>query len=67
MYAPAGVKTNHNEFPIPDTMRAWVLELCRGVRPEDVAASAQKLLDDTRLTSVERNATCVRENVVGDR
>jgi L-iditol 2-dehydrogenase len=25
MYAPAGVKTNHNEFPIPDTMRAWVL------------------------------------------
>ena len=22
MYAPAGVKTNHNEFPIPDTMRA---------------------------------------------
>src|SRR5215475_14510018 len=25
MYAPAGVKTNHNEFPIPDTQRAWVL------------------------------------------
>ena len=25
MYAPAGVKMNHNEFPIPDTMRAWVL------------------------------------------
>src|SRR5476649_2142564 len=25
MYAPAGVKTNHNEFPIPDSMRAWVL------------------------------------------
>ncbi|HXD43750.1 MAG TPA: zinc-binding dehydrogenase [Pseudolabrys sp.] len=25
MYAPAGVKTNHNEFPIPDRMRAWVL------------------------------------------
>ncbi len=26
MYAPAGVKTNHNEFPIPDSMRglgAW--------------------------------------------
>ncbi len=25
MYAPAGVKTNHNAYPIPDTMRAWVL------------------------------------------
>ena len=25
MYAPAGVKTNHNEFPIPNTQRAWVL------------------------------------------
>ena len=25
MYAPPGVKTNHNEFPIPDRMRAWVL------------------------------------------
>src|SRR6202142_449174 len=25
MYAPAGVKTNHNEFPIPESMRAWVL------------------------------------------
>ena len=24
MYAPEGVKTNHNEFPIADTMRAWV-------------------------------------------
>src|SRR5476651_1940855 len=25
MYAPVGVKTNHNEFPIPDSMKAWVL------------------------------------------
>src|ERR1700750_285175 len=25
MYAPPGVKTNHNEFPIPDSMKAWVL------------------------------------------
>ena len=25
MYAPSGVKTNHNEFPIPDKMKAWVL------------------------------------------
>src|SRR6185437_10449645 len=25
MYAPPGVKTNHNEFPIPDCQRAWVL------------------------------------------
>jgi L-iditol 2-dehydrogenase len=24
MYAPAGVKTS-TEFPIPDTMKAWVL------------------------------------------
>ena len=25
MYAPPGVKTNHNEYPVPDMMRAWVL------------------------------------------
>jgi threonine dehydrogenase-like Zn-dependent dehydrogenase len=25
MYAPAGVKTDHNKLPIPDKMRAWVL------------------------------------------
>jgi L-iditol 2-dehydrogenase len=25
MYAPAGVKTNYNAFPIPERMRAWVL------------------------------------------
>jgi L-iditol 2-dehydrogenase len=25
MYAPAGVKTNHNAFPIPERQRAWVL------------------------------------------
>ena len=25
MYPPAGVRTNHNEYPIPDMMRAWVL------------------------------------------
>ena len=25
MYAPDGVKTNHNEFLIPNSMRAWVL------------------------------------------
>jgi len=25
MYAPPGVKTNHSEFPIPDSQRAWVL------------------------------------------
>ena len=25
MYAPPGVKTNHNEFPIPEMMKAWVL------------------------------------------
>ncbi|HEX2593509.1 MAG TPA: alcohol dehydrogenase catalytic domain-containing protein, partial [Rhizomicrobium sp.] len=25
MFSPSGVKTNHNEFPIPDRQRAWVL------------------------------------------
>jgi L-iditol 2-dehydrogenase len=25
MYAPAGVKTDHNKLPVPDRMRAWVL------------------------------------------
>jgi threonine dehydrogenase-like Zn-dependent dehydrogenase len=25
MYAPAGVKTDHNKLPVPDNMRAWVL------------------------------------------
>ena len=25
MYAPAGVKTDHNIVPVPDNMRAWVL------------------------------------------
>ena len=25
MYAPPGVKTNHNEVPVPDKQRAWVL------------------------------------------
>ena len=25
MYAPPGVKTNHNEFPIPESQRAWTL------------------------------------------
>jgi threonine dehydrogenase-like Zn-dependent dehydrogenase len=25
MYAPAGVKTDHNKIPVPDKMRAWVL------------------------------------------
>jgi L-iditol 2-dehydrogenase len=25
MYAPSGVTTNHDEYPIPDCMRAWVL------------------------------------------
>ena len=23
MYAPSGVKTNHNEVPVPESMRAW--------------------------------------------
>ena len=25
MYAPAGVKTDHNKMPIPERYRAWVL------------------------------------------
>src|SRR4029079_4726818 len=37
MYAPPGVKTNHNEFPIPDMMRAWVLG-----NPGELAMSEKK-------------------------
>ena len=35
--APPGVKTNHNEFPIPDMMRAWVLG-----NPGELAMSEKK-------------------------
>jgi L-iditol 2-dehydrogenase len=48
MYAPAGVKTNHNEFPIPDTMKAWVLgdpgELSIGQKPTPVPKKAEVLV-----------------------
>ena len=48
MYAPPGVKTNHNEFPIPDSMRAWVLgdpgELSMGEKPVPVPKKAEVLV-----------------------
>ena len=48
MYAPAGVKTNHNEFPIPDSMKAWVLggpgELSMGEKPVPVPKKAEVLV-----------------------
>jgi threonine dehydrogenase-like Zn-dependent dehydrogenase len=48
MYAPAGVKTNHNEFPIPDSMRAWVLgnpgELSMTNKPVPVPKRAEVLV-----------------------
>jgi L-iditol 2-dehydrogenase len=48
MYAPAGVKTNHNEFPIPDTMKAWILgdpgELSIGQKPTPVPKKAEVLV-----------------------
>ncbi len=48
MYAPPGVKTNHNEFPIPDSMRAWVLggpgELGMGRKPVPVPKKAEVLV-----------------------
>src|SRR6187551_1558203 len=48
MYAPAGVKTNHNEFPIPDTQRAWVLgepgQLSISNKPVPVPKKAEVLV-----------------------
>ncbi|HZL30284.1 MAG TPA: zinc-binding dehydrogenase [Pseudolabrys sp.] len=48
MYSPAGVKTNHNEFPIPDTMRAWVLgdpgQLSITEKPTPVPKKAEVLV-----------------------
>src|SRR5579864_4252909 len=48
MYAPAGVKTNHNEFPIPDSMRAWVLgdpgQLSIATKPVPVPKKAEVLV-----------------------
>src|SRR5512140_1635417 len=48
MYAPAGVKTNHNEYPIPDTMRAWVLgdpgQLGMKQKPTPVPKKAEVLV-----------------------
>jgi len=48
MYAPAGVKTNHNEFPIPESMRAWVLgdpgELSMSEKPVPVPKKAEVLV-----------------------
>ena len=47
MYAAAGVKTNHNEFPIPDSMKAWVLgdrQLSIGQKPVPVPKKAEVLV-----------------------
>lgn len=48
MYTPAGVKTNHNEFPIPDRQRAWVLggpgELVFTDKPVPVPKKAEVLV-----------------------
>jgi L-iditol 2-dehydrogenase len=48
MYAPSGVKTNHNEFPIPDGMKAWVLgdpgELSITNKPVPVPKKAEVLV-----------------------
>src|SRR4029078_7295520 len=48
MYAPAGVNTNHNEFPIPDTQSAWVLgepgQLSIASKPVPVPKKAQVLV-----------------------
>jgi L-iditol 2-dehydrogenase len=48
MYAPPGVKTNHNEFPVPESMRAWVLgdpgELSMSEKPVPVPKQAEVLV-----------------------
>ena len=48
MYAPEGVTTNHNEYPIADTMRAWVLgdpgELSMSEKPTPVPKKAEVLV-----------------------
>jgi len=48
MYAPAGVKTDHNKLPIPDKMRAWVLgnpeQLIFTEKPVPVPARAEVLV-----------------------
>src|SRR6267154_45400 len=48
MYAPPGVKTNHNEFPIPDAMKAWMLgdpgELSITNKPVPVPKKAEVLV-----------------------
>jgi L-iditol 2-dehydrogenase len=48
MYAPSGVKINHNEFPIPESMRAWVLgdpgELSMSEKPVPVPKKAEVLV-----------------------
>src|SRR6185437_5279867 len=48
MYAPPGVKTNHNEFPISDRQRAWVLgnpgQLSLTEKPVPVPKKAEVLV-----------------------
>ena len=48
MYAPAGVKTNHNEFPIPDTHEGLGARRSRraelGEKPVPVPKKAEVLV-----------------------
>src|SRR5262249_29171817 len=48
MYAPVSVKTDHNEFPIPDRQRAWVLgdpgQLAMANKPVPVPRKAEVLV-----------------------
>src|SRR6187402_3033343 len=63
MYAPPGVKTNHNEYPIPDMMRAWVLgdpgQLSFVEKPVPVPKKAEVLV---RIDAVAICATDI-ENI----
>ena len=62
MYAPAGVKTN-SEFPIPDSMKAWVLggpgELKLTDKPElAVALTVKGAAPNTWLDSAPKVIVC---------
>src|SRR5499426_897514 len=60
MYAPPGVKTNHNEFPIPDSQRAWVLgdpgQLSIAPKPVPVPKRAEVLvrIDAVAICATDR-------------
>ena len=64
MYAPEGVKTNHNEFPIADSMRAWVLgdpgQLSMSEKPTPVPKKAEVLV---RIDAVAICATDLEDHL----